>query len=156
MGIIPKITDGPNREFTCDERWTIRYCLGEFEFDYAAREVINAALDTMTIKDVHQRPITDVAEKLRAIKGPTLAELGEPPAKRAKGEAKNLIFVDGMMLDRGMLRALKQGVKEDGVVDAFEAVKIFIEGADDGEFSRTERWTLRFMLSAYTFTDAAF
>merc|ERR1712060_947377 len=110
----------------------------------------------MNIIDVYDKVITDPKEKQRACFGPDLEELGKPPEKRARGAAENLIEVDGMMLDRGMLRALKEGVADDGVVDALEAVKIFNEGADDGTFTRTERWTLRFILSAYTFTDAAF
>lgn len=156
--VMPKITDGRGNksEFTCNERWTIRYALGEFHFDEGARELINLSTKTMSILDVHDKEITDPVAKDKALMGPTLAELGQPQAKRAKGASENLIWVDGMMLDRGMLRALKEGVADDGVVDALEAVKIFNEGADDGEFTRAERWTLRFILSAYTFTDAAF
>merc|ERR1712217_282640 len=156
--IIPQIADGRGgrSEFTCNERWTVRYAMGEFRWDESAREVILNAMKTMDIIDVHDNPITDPAEKDKALFGPNLSDLGEPPAKRARGASENLILVDGMMLDRGMLRALKESVADDGVVDALEAVKIFAEGADDGTFTRTERWTLRFILSTHTFTDAAF
>lgn len=156
--IIPQIIDGRGgkAEFTCNERWTVRYALGEFEFDLGSRAAIFSCTSTCDILDVSDSLITDKVEKDRAIFGPSLEELGKPPEKRSKGAAENLIKVDGMMLDRGMLRALKEGVADDGVVDALEAVKIFNEGADDGTFTRTERWTLRFILSAYTFTDAAF
>eukprot|EP00747_Dinoflagellata_sp_TGD_P131549 gnl/TRDRNA2_/TRDRNA2_174979_c6_seq2.p1 gnl/TRDRNA2_/TRDRNA2_174979_c6~~gnl/TRDRNA2_/TRDRNA2_174979_c6_seq2.p1 ORF type:complete len:277 (+),score=51.14 gnl/TRDRNA2_/TRDRNA2_174979_c6_seq2:66-833(+) len=157
--ILPKIADGRagrGSEFTCNERWTVRYALSEFAWDEGSREVIHEALKTMNINDVHDNVITDPEEKRKVCYGPDLAELGEPPEKRAKGARENFIEVDGMMLDRGMLRAVKQGVEDDGVVDALEAVKIFNEGADDGAFTRTERWTLRFILCAYTFTDAAF
>mmetsp|Transcript_51885 Transcript_51885/g.160959 ORF Transcript_51885/g.160959 Transcript_51885/m.160959 type:complete len:252 (+) Transcript_51885:80-835(+) len=156
--VLPKIADGRagRSEFTCNERWTVRYALGEFAFEEEARKIILDATATMTLLDLDDKPITDEASKAKTLYGPTLEELGAPPEKRAKGEAEGLVLVDGMMLDRGMLLALQQGAGNDGVVDALEAVKIFGEGADGGSFTRAERWTLRFMLSSHTFTDAAF
>mmetsp|Transcript_30035 Transcript_30035/g.86046 ORF Transcript_30035/g.86046 Transcript_30035/m.86046 type:complete len:251 (+) Transcript_30035:63-815(+) len=156
--VIPKIVDGRagKSEFTCNERWTVRYALGEFAFEEEAREIILSAMKSMAILDVYDKPISDQKLKEKALNGPTLEELVEPPEKRSKGGAESLIPVDGMMLDREMLAALKQGVSDDGVVDALEAVKIFKTGEDGAAFTRAERWTLRFILSGHVFTDAAF
>lgn len=158
--IIPKIIDGRlgRKELTMNERWTIRYALGEFQWESAARFLIH---DVMRSKDIIILDGSDVAIqdpklKAEALAGPSLEALSEPAAKKPRSESDDLIEVDGMLLDRGMLQACRSGLADDGVVDALEAIKIFNEAADDGTLTRAERWTFRFLLSAHTFTDAAF
>jgi len=61
-----------------------------------------------------------------------------------------------MYLDREMLKVVREGASDDRVIDCYEAVALFNAAADGKELTCCERWTLRFILSAYVFTDAAF
>lgn len=163
--IMPAFADGPGQNaagttkgwLTCNERWAVRYALGEFVWEEAARNFTLESYKTLHVMDhdVWNKKITD-AEEVRAImQGPTLQELSSP-AKKARGESANQIFVDGMMLSRAMLLACKTGMEDDGVIDAKEAVDVFKAAAADGTMTRGERWTMRFILSVYPFSDAAF
>merc|ERR1712232_737796 len=157
--ILPKIADGRGRrsELTCNERWTIRYAMGEFAWDFDARKVILNAMPTMDVLDTADKKITDQAQIQKVLHGPSLAELQQPDAKKAKGPRDNLILVDGMYLDKEMLIAVQEGISDDQVIDACEAVKIFQAAADkDMVLTRCERWTFRFILASHVFTDAAF
>merc|ERR1719356_878089 len=111
----------------------------------------------MDVLDTAGKKLTSASEIDAVINGPTLDVLNQPNAKKPKGPEGNQILVDGMLLDKDMLLAVKEAVSDDGVVDACEAVKIFKAAADgDGVLTRCERWTFRFILSSHMFTDAAF
>eukprot|EP00927_Polykrikos_kofoidii_P079981 TRINITY_DN76832_c0_g1_i1.p1 TRINITY_DN76832_c0_g1~~TRINITY_DN76832_c0_g1_i1.p1 ORF type:complete len:243 (+),score=44.21 TRINITY_DN76832_c0_g1_i1:90-818(+) len=154
--ILPKV-QGARAEksgLTCHERWSVRFALAEFDWDAEARHLIIESMRAMDLEDVCGKTITDASAKSKILQGPTLAELEEPPAKVAKGNGAATIAVDGMMLDAAFLRICAEGA-ENGVVDSVLAVKIFIAAASDGVLTRTERWTIRFLLSSYHFTQAA-
>lgn len=159
--IWPEIADGRGgrKELTCNERWTIRYGLGEFNWQFDARLKLMQSLPTIDVMSLDDKKVTDEGAVNRLLKGPTLDELSEPPPKRARVEPEediDSIWVDGMNLNRSMLKAAKEAVGDDQVIDAYEAVKLFHAAADGGEMTCCKRWTLRFILSAYVFTDAAF
>lgn len=156
--IWPEIADGRGKrqELTCNERWTIRYGLGEFNWQFKAREKLMMDLPTIDVMGVDDKKVTDEKEVKELLHGPSMEELNEPPAKKRKGGNSELIWVDGMYLDKGMLKAVKEATGDDLVVDCFEVVPLFHAAADGGELTCCERWTLRFILSAYIFTDAAF
>jgi len=156
--IWPEIADGRGRhqELTCNERWTIRYGLGEFPWQYEARLKLMQAMPTIDVMGPDDKKVTDVKEINELLHGPSLEELTDPPAKKRKTGNEELIWVDGMYLDKDMLKVVKAAVGDDGVVDCFKAVALFHAAADGGELTCCERWTLRFILSAYIFTDAAF
>mmetsp|Transcript_16919 Transcript_16919/g.43096 ORF Transcript_16919/g.43096 Transcript_16919/m.43096 type:complete len:256 (-) Transcript_16919:155-922(-) len=157
--IYDKIKDGRlgKEELTCNERWTIRYALGEFKWEYDARQFIMNSMHTLDVLDTADKKLTDKDGVFKALRGPSLKELQEPATKKGPGASEDLVLVDGMLLDKGMLLAVKEAVSDDGVVDAREAVKIFLAAADtDNVLTRCERWTFRFILSSNEFTDAAF
>jgi len=156
--IWPEIADGrgSKSELTCNERWTIRYGLGEFNWQFEARLKLMQDMPTIDVMGLDGKKVTDEKEVNELLNGPSLEELNEVPAKKRKGENAELIWVDGMFLDKGMLKAVKEASEDDKVVDCFEAVALFHEAADGGDFTCCERWTLRFILSAFIFTDAAF
>jgi len=113
-------------------------------------------MPTLDVMGLDGKKVTDETEMNELLHGPSLAELIEPPAKKRKGDSTELIWVDGMYLDKDMLKAVKEAFGDDGVVDCYEAVNLFHAAADGNELTCCERWTLRFILSAYIFTDAAF
>jgi len=114
------------------------------------------AMPTIDVMGLDDKKVTDVKEINELLHGPSLEELADPPAKKRKTGNAELIWVDGMYLDKQMLTVVKAATGDDGVVDSFEAVQLFHAAADGGELTCCERWTLRFILSAYIFTDAAF
>jgi len=131
--------------------------MGEFNWDYGARQVILNSLHTMDVLDTADKKLTDKSEIDAVLNGPTLEVLNQRNAKKPKGPEGNQILVDGMLLDKEILLAVKEAVSDDGVVDAREAVKIFLAAADtDNVLTRCERWTFRFIRSSHMFTDAAF
>lgn len=157
--IWPLVADGRHgkQELTCNERWTLRYGLGEFNWQFDARVKLLQDLPTIDVMDLYDKKVTDKKDIAEILNGPSLEELTQPPAKKLKAEGKtDLIWVDGMYLDKDMLKVVKEAVGDDGVVDCFEAVPLFHAAADGAELTCCERWTLRFILSAYIFTDAAF
>merc|ERR1712124_71948 len=109
----------------------------------------------MGVTGMNDKKVTDKKEIEELLHGPSLEELNEPPAKKLKTGSTELIWVDGMYLDKSMLKAVREAAGDDLVVDSYEAVALFNAAADGGAFSLCERWTLRFILSAYIFTDAA-
>merc|ERR1712224_336789 len=113
-------------------------------------------LPTIDVMGLDDKKVTDEKEVNELLHGPSLEELSEPPAKKLKTGNTELIWVDGMFLDKGMLTAVKKAIGDDQVIDCFEATELFHAAADGGELTCCERWTLRFILSAYIFTDAAF
>jgi hypothetical protein len=170
--IIKYVADGRHgkSELTCNERWSLRYGMGEFEWEFEARKLLLNEIAKMDVLDTADKKLENPEEIEKALFGPSLGELeqaakpsaeaAEPPAKRCKvaeDKSGNLIYVDGMKLDRDMLLAAKQATQDDQIIDAREAVKIFMAAADeDNVLTRCERWTLRFILSTCVFTDAAF
>jgi hypothetical protein len=156
--IWPEIADGRagRQELTCNERWTIRYGLGEFNWGSEARLKLMLAMPTIDVMGLDGKKETDVKVITELLRGPSLEELTDPPAKKRKTGNAELIWVDGMYLDKKMLKVVRAATGDDGVVDCFEAVPLYHAAADGGELTCCERWTLRFILSAYVFTDAAF
>lgn len=155
---------GGRPQLTCNERWTLRFGLGDFSWDFEARYNLIVDLPAkLNVMGVTSPPkeVKDPKAMMELLRGPTLEQLGESPSKKAKTESgaapqDKVVWVDGMYLDKEMLIAAREAAGDDGIIDALEAVKIFNAIADDGEFTRCERWTLRFILSAYVFTEAAF
>lgn len=156
--IWPEVADGSRgkSELTCNERWTVRYGLAEFNWQFEARVKLMQDMPTIDVLGVDGKKVTDKTEINELLHGPSLAELVEPPAKKRKGDNTALIWVDGMYLAKDMLKAVSEATGDDGVVDCFEAVNLFNAATKGDVLTCCERWTLRFILSAYTFTDAAF
>lgn len=160
--ILPKILDGRGgkAEITCNERWTVRFALGEFDWDFDARTLLLNSMHGAFVLDPAGKAV-EGDERKRIMFGPPLEELQEPPAKKGAG-AEKLIYVDGIRLDKEMLLAASEGASDDSIIDAAEAIKIFQAAADDAHITtksaltRCERWTFRFILSSYVFSDAAF
>lgn len=226
---------GNTSELTCNERWTLRYCIGEFEWTEEAHNfILSECKKIQKITDAHSKEITDPIELQRTFEGPNARELGldgapkfkvgqevelhslrkavelngrrctiidydaalgrywieipneplrrvvednlklaeletdEPASKRARVEAaavepeSSTIPVDGMLLDKAILaacrRALRDGAeRSDGtkIIDALAAIEVFKAVSDDDVVTLTERWTMRFVLSAFPFTRAA-
>jgi len=96
--IWKELADGRNNksELTCNERWTVRYGLGEFDWQFEARLKLMESCRTIDVMDLNDKKVTDAKEIDDLLRGPTLEELTEPPAKRRKGENTGLIWVDGM------------------------------------------------------------
>merc|ERR1712137_913568 len=171
--ILPKVADGRlgRSELTCNERWTLRFAMGEFEWDFEARRLLMNEMARMEVLGTADVKLGSEEAIRSALFGPSLEELQnprelkgtadqdphEPPNKRLKTGEDKLIFVDGMNLDREMLLAAKKATQGDGIIDACEAVKLFEAAADtDCVLTRCERWTFRFILASNLFTDAAF
>lgn len=149
----------------------MRYAIAEFKWDQDAHDyIIEATKNIDGIMDLDDKKITCPIRKKAVFEGPTNEELGldhncnecgEPKAKKGKTGDDGLVFVDGIMLDKEVIIACKKslmnGPNDDGkqIIDALEAVEIFKAIADDDVVTRTERWTLRFILSSYRFTRAA-
>jgi len=156
--VLPEVADGRGgkSELTCNERWTLRFGLGEYSWSHEARQIIFNALPKMDVRDTKDFKIYGKSEIDKVLFGPTLVELQQPPEKKRRGQKDNQILVDGMLLDREMLLAAREALEDDGVIDAREAVKIFQYAADtDYVLTRCERWTFRFIISSHQFTDNA-
>merc|ERR1719161_2702132 len=122
--IWPEVADGPGGlpELTCNERWTLRFGLGEFSWDFEARYSVLIDLPSkLHVMSVTSPPdkVTDGKLMMELLRGPTLEELRESPSKKARTEngAKpqdKLVWVDGMYLDKEMLIAAREAVADDG------------------------------------------
>merc|ERR1712007_114611 len=171
--ILPKVADGRlgRSELTCNERWTLRFAMGEFQWDFEARRLLLNEVARMDVLDTAGVKLDSKEAIASSLFGPSLEELQDPhectstadqdphesSTKRLKTSENKLIYVDGMKLDREMLLAAKIATQGDGVIDACEAVKLFKAAADsDNVLTRCERWTFRFILASNLFTDAAF
>jgi hypothetical protein len=120
-------------DVTQDERWTLRYCLSEYSWYDAAHDYI-----------------IDELKKLPQVN----AE--EPAAKKrkTKGYYKTL---DGVKCDSELLEACNQAVsgRGDGRVSLEDAHAVFEKAKDGGKVTEVERWTLRYCLTEFKWTQAA-
>ena len=132
--VFQKVADGGRETET--ERWTVRYCLAEFNFTEAARKWL-----VESCKDVVQE-----------------AEDEEPAVKKRRllGGAY-YETVDGVGCDRGIVDACREAVDGagDGRISVDDAKKVFDKVADGGTATQCERWTLRYCMTEFNWTDAA-
>lgn len=65
--------------------------------------------------------------------------------------------IDGMRLDRAVIDACRKAVEGQGSgrVSVDDATKVFAELADGGRVTSCERWTMRYCLQEFRWTDAA-
>lgn len=68
---------GNTSEFTCNERWTLRYVVAEFEWDQDAHDFIIAETKKIpSVLDIDDRKITNESELLAVFWGPPDENLG--------------------------------------------------------------------------------
>eukprot|EP00927_Polykrikos_kofoidii_P007859 TRINITY_DN1322_c0_g1_i1.p1 TRINITY_DN1322_c0_g1~~TRINITY_DN1322_c0_g1_i1.p1 ORF type:complete len:184 (-),score=57.96 TRINITY_DN1322_c0_g1_i1:145-696(-) len=129
--VFKKIADGGKE--TQRERWTLRFCLTAFKWTEAA-----------------QAYISDEVKKLK--------QEDEPPAKKQRTEGSSYYeVIDGEECDRGIVNACREAVegKGDGRVSVEDAKSVFEKVSDGGEITERERWTVRYCLTEFTWTEAA-
>jgi len=133
--VLKEVVDGG--KVTRCERWTIRYCLTEFKWTEAAVEYFNEA--------VKKCPGGDEG-----------GEAEEPATKKAKTE-NYYETIDGMKLDNDIITACREAVKGqgDGRVSTDDAKKVFEKAADSNIVTRCERWTIRYCMTEFNWTEAA-
>merc|ERR1712066_63199 len=93
-----------------------------------------------------------------AIKGQGDGRVSVEDAKKAKTDGKSYYeTLDGEKLDRGIIDACRDAVagQGDGRVSVDDARKVFEKAADAGKITTCERWSLRFCLAEFTWTEAA-
>jgi len=113
---------------TQDERWTIRHCLYEFEFEQDAHDVIVGILKSMI----------------------------DQPAKKIKTTKGYYVTIDGRKCDSAIIEACQEAVagEGDGRVSVDDAKKIFAKIVD-GQITDVERWTVKYCVCGFHWTDAA-
>merc|ERR1712039_112258 len=115
------------------ERWTLRYCLSSFPW----------------AEDAHDFIVTET-KHLPSV------ENDQAGAKRRKttGYYKTL---DGQKLDAGIIDACNKAVEGagDGRVSIDDAKAIWEKVADNNQITITEKWTLRYCLMEYKWTQPA-
>eukprot|EP00419_Tripos_fusus_P001975 CAMPEP_0172675178 /NCGR_PEP_ID=MMETSP1074-20121228/13128_1 /TAXON_ID=2916 /ORGANISM="Ceratium fusus, Strain PA161109" /LENGTH=188 /DNA_ID=CAMNT_0013492625 /DNA_START=61 /DNA_END=627 /DNA_ORIENTATION=+ len=133
--VFAKIADGGVETQT--ERWTMRYCLTSFKFT-------EAAMDWMC----KQCPKVKQAEGNE-----------EPAAKKPRSEESTSYYekVDGLECDRAIVDACRTAIegKGDGRVSLDDAKEVFAKVADGGKVTCTERWTMRYCLTEFNWTEPA-
>merc|ERR1719183_3152562 len=126
--VFVEIADG-GRATAC-ERWTVRYCLQEFKWSDAAQ--------------------TWLVESLATLKG------GQGPAKKAKTSGKGYYeTVDGFKCDRAIINSCREALSADGIITKEEAQGVWAKAADGNQVTDAERWTIRYCVSAFNFTEPA-
>jgi len=128
--VFEEAADG-SRVTSC-ERWTLRYCLQEFKWTEDAQ--------------------TYLFEELKNIKG------GQSPAKKAKTSGTSYYeTIDGFKCDRGIIDACRESIvgEGDGRVSQEDAQKVWAKAADGKQVTDAERWTVRYCVSAFNFTESA-
>merc|ERR1712007_426783 len=94
--ILPKVADGRlgRSELTCNERWTLRLAMGEFEWDFEARRLLMNEMARMDVRNTADVKLDSEEAIVNALFGPSLEELqglreptgteDNPPNKRLK------------------------------------------------------------------------
>jgi len=127
------VADG-NKE-TRVERWTVRYCLQEFNWTEAAHDWL--------------------IEELKKV--PQEAMSGSPAKKARTSTTGYYETVDGYKCDKGIIDACREGVagQGDGRISAADAEKVWEKAADGGRVTDAEKWTIRYCLSGFNWTRQA-
>jgi hypothetical protein len=126
--VFVEVADG-GRATAC-ERWTVRYCLQEFKWADAAQ--------------------TWLIESLATLKG------GQGPAKKAKTSGKGYYeTVDGFKCDRAIIDSCREALSADGIISKEEAQTVWAKAADGNQVTDAERWTVRYVVSAFNFAEPA-
>jgi len=130
--VFTQIADG-GKETRC-ERWTLRFCFGEFKWSDAAHDWI-----VQELKKVHQE--------------------GQPAQKKARIEGKAYYQqIDGVKCDRGIVDVCVEAVEgegKDGRVSIEDAAKVWAAAADGNGVTQVEKWTLRYCMSAFNWSRPA-
>mmetsp|Transcript_69283 Transcript_69283/g.120116 ORF Transcript_69283/g.120116 Transcript_69283/m.120116 type:complete len:189 (+) Transcript_69283:89-655(+) len=131
--VLEKASDGGT--VTQVERWTIRYCLTEFNWTEAAVDYFKDELEKVPQED---------------------GEPEEPALKKAKMQSY-YETIDGLKLDRKLVDACRDAVagQGDGRVSVEDAKSVLEKAADGGKVTRVERWTIRYCLTVFNWTEAA-
>jgi len=126
--VFVEIADG-GRATAC-ERWTVRYCLQEFKWSEAAQ--------------------TWLVEALTGLKG------GQAPAKKARTSGTGYYeTVDGFKCDRAIINSCREALSADGIITKEEAQGVWAKAADGNQVTDAERWTVRYVVSAFNFAEPA-
>jgi len=133
--VFEKIADGSKE--TQVERWTVRYCMTKYNFTEAAMDWITEACSKVKQDDADE----------------------EPPAKKPKseGDASYYEEIDGLECDRSIVDACREAIagKGDGRVSVEDAQTVFLKVADAGKVTQCERWTVRYCLTEFNWTEPA-
>eukprot|EP00401_Gymnodinium_catenatum_P055779 CAMPEP_0117557172 /NCGR_PEP_ID=MMETSP0784-20121206/52189_1 /TAXON_ID=39447 /ORGANISM="" /LENGTH=189 /DNA_ID=CAMNT_0005354473 /DNA_START=96 /DNA_END=665 /DNA_ORIENTATION=+ len=126
--VFAKVMDGG--KITQAELWTLCYCLTAFKWTEAAHDWILESL-----KD----------------------EDGEPKAKKAKTGGSYYETIEGLKCDRGIIDACREAVEGpgDGRVSVKDVETVWKKMEDGGKVTNAERWTLRYCLTVFKFTEKA-
>mmetsp|Transcript_18120 Transcript_18120/g.49721 ORF Transcript_18120/g.49721 Transcript_18120/m.49721 type:complete len:190 (+) Transcript_18120:98-667(+) len=126
--VFEKAIDGG--KITKAEHWSLIHCLTAFHWTEAAHDWILESL-----KD----------------------EDGEPKAKKAKTGGSYYETIEGLKCDRAIIDACREAVdgRGDGRVSAEDAEKVWKKMEDGGKITSAERWTLRYCLTVFNFTEKA-
>jgi len=136
--VFEKLKDG--NKVTRIERWTLRFCQTEFHWTEAAEDYIVKALEDVPQED------DDEGEP----------EPKEPEPKRRKADTY-YETIDGVKLDKAIVDACRTAVegKGDGRISEADAKIIYEKAADADKVTRAERWTLRYCMAKFRWTQAA-
>jgi len=87
----------------------------------------------------------------------TLAELTEETFKEPEVTKSYYETIDGQKCDRAIIDACRTAVagQGDGRVSIDDAKRVFLEIADGNKETRVERWTVRYCMEAFKWTEAA-
>lgn len=141
--VFAKASDGVS--ITRVERWTLRYCLTEFKWTDAALTYVE--------EQMKLAPPADDDDAGDAADDDDKPD--EPDSKRARKDYYQK--VDGMKLDGKMIDVCKEAIKGrgDGRLSVDDATKVVASAADGGKITRCERWTMRYCLTEFNWTEAA-
>jgi len=131
--VFAEVADG-NKE-TKVERWTVRYCLQEFNWTEAAHDWLVEEL-----KKVPQEGISG------------------SPSKRARTSTGGYYeTIDGFKCDRGIIDVCREVIvgQGDGRVSQDDAKKVWEKAADGNKVTNCEKWTLRYCVSSFNWTREA-
>eukprot|EP00927_Polykrikos_kofoidii_P007861 TRINITY_DN1322_c0_g2_i1.p1 TRINITY_DN1322_c0_g2~~TRINITY_DN1322_c0_g2_i1.p1 ORF type:complete len:184 (-),score=49.09 TRINITY_DN1322_c0_g2_i1:83-634(-) len=129
--VFKKIADGGKE--TQRERWTARFCLTAFKWTEAAQAYL--------------------AEEVKKVR-----QEDEPPEKKQRTEGSSFYeVIDGEECDRAVVDACREAVegKGDGRVSLEDAKTVFAKISDGSEITNHERWTIRYCLTEFTWTESA-
>jgi len=130
--VFEEVADG-NKETKC-ERWTVRYCLQEFNWTEAAHDWLVEEL-----KKVPQEGLSG------------------SPAKKQKTGTGYYETVDGYKCDRAIIDACREAIagQGDGRVSLDDAEKVWAKAMDGNKVTDAEKWTVRYCLSSFNWTREA-
>ena len=132
--VFAKAADGS--KITRCERWTLRYCLTAFKWTEPA--------------------VTYLEEQMKAAKHEDGGneEPEEPKTKKAKSYYET---IDGMKLDASLVETCREAVKGqgDGRISVEDSKKVWEKAMDGGKVTNIERWTIRYCVTEFKWTEAA-